>query len=260
MTLVKEKNNADQLFLHELNLKPFINKTLKLNKIYFNIGVLNVQRCKNMDTIAKNIFIDSSINYIDIIKYTTDIDHKLSIIFGNIIVNERYVISYNEFMNKNNNCYVKYNLNYKSTLLNLPIISNIIIDVYLSNNDDTYLIYNLFKNNKELDDITETKPYFHYKKLKISKSKPIDYNKRYDTIIKNLNRITSNNIQNKYFDTLLYNKYIDVGLHMLINEYYNNINDYKSQYKSVGLYMNSLYKRNIMNICLDDIKYNKLIQ
>jgi hypothetical protein len=46
LTLIKEKNNADQLFLHELNLKPFINKTLKLNKIYFNIGVLNVQRCK----------------------------------------------------------------------------------------------------------------------------------------------------------------------------------------------------------------------
>ena len=45
MTLVKEKNNADQLFLHELNLKPFINKTLKLNKIT-SIGVLNVQRCK----------------------------------------------------------------------------------------------------------------------------------------------------------------------------------------------------------------------
>ena len=46
MTLVKEKNNADQLFLHKLILKPFINKTLKLNKIT-SIGVLNVQRCKN---------------------------------------------------------------------------------------------------------------------------------------------------------------------------------------------------------------------
>ncbi len=42
----KGENNADQLFLHELNLMPFINKTLKLNKIYFNIGILNVQRCK----------------------------------------------------------------------------------------------------------------------------------------------------------------------------------------------------------------------
>jgi len=48
------------LFLHELNLKPFINKTLKINKIYFNIGVLNVQRCKNeivnkIDNLTKNI-------------------------------------------------------------------------------------------------------------------------------------------------------------------------------------------------------------
>ena len=144
--------------------------------------------------------------------------------------------------------------------LNLPIINNIIIDVWLSNNGDTYFIYNLFKNNKELDDITETKPHFHYKKVKISKPKPIDYNKRYEIIIKNLNKITSNNIQEKYFHTLLYNKYIDVGLHMFINDYYNNINGYKSVYKNVGLYMNSLYKINIMNICLDDIKYNKLIE
>ncbi len=55
MTLVKEKNNADQLFLHELNLKPFINKTLKLNKIYFNIGVLNVQRCKKSIRVLKKL-------------------------------------------------------------------------------------------------------------------------------------------------------------------------------------------------------------
>ena len=52
MTLVKEKNNADQLFLHELILKPFINKTLKLNKIT-SIGVLNVQRCKKSIRVKK---------------------------------------------------------------------------------------------------------------------------------------------------------------------------------------------------------------
>lgn len=252
----------------------FIIKLLDQNKIKLNelyniddpnfIKLLNTTKSNiniiNMDTIAKNIFIDSSINYTDIIKYTTDMNHKLSIIFGNIIVNERYIISYNEFKYKNDKCYVKYNLNYKSTLLNLPIINDIIIDVWLRNNDDTYLIYNLFKNNKELDDITETKPHFHYKRLKINIPKPIDYNKRYNNIIKNLNKITSNNIQKKYFHTLLYNKYIDVGLHMFINEYYNDINGYKSQYNNVGLYMNSLYKINIMNICQDEIKYNVLIK
>lgn len=93
----------------------------------------------------------------------------------------------------------------------------------------------------------------------ISIPKPIDYNKRYNNIIKNLNKITSNNIQKKYFDTCLYNKYIDVGLHMFINDYYNNINGYKSEYKNVGSYMDSLYKINIMNICQDEIKYNILI-
>jgi hypothetical protein len=94
---------------------------------------------------------------------------------------------------------------------------------------------------------------------RISILKHIDYNKRYDTIIKNLNKITSKNIKEKYFDTLLYNKYIDIGLHMFINDYYNNINSNKCQYINVGLYMDSLYKINIMNICHDDIKYNKLI-
>ncbi len=250
----------------------FIMKLLHQNKIKLNelyniddpnfIKLLNSSKnninIKNMDTVAKNIHIDSSVNYADVINYTTDINHKLSIIFGNMIVNDRYVISYNELKYKDDKYYVKYNLNYKSTLVNLPIINDIIIDVWLSYNNDFYLIFNLFKNSKELDDITETKPYFHYKKFKISITKPVDYNKRYNIIIKKLNKITRNNIQNKYFDTLLYNKYIDVGLHMFINDYYNNINGYKSQYDNVGLYMDNIYKINIMNVCIDDIKYNAL--
>jgi hypothetical protein len=246
---------------------------IKLNELY-NIDnpnfikLLNSEKCriniKNMDTFAKNIFIDSSINYTDVIKYTTNMIHKLSIIFGDTIVNDRYIISHNTYDYIDGKSYVKYNLNYKSTIQNLPIINDIIIDVWrgrCNNNeeDSYYLIYNLFKSNKQIQNITEKKPYFHYMKLKTNIPKPIDYNKRYDTIIKNLKKITSNNIQSKYFDTLLYNKYIDVGLHMLINEYYNNINRYKSHYNNVGLYMDSLYKINIMNICIDDIKYNKLI-
>ena len=93
----------------------------------------------------------------------------------------------------------------------------------------------------------------------ISKPKTIDYNKRYEIIIKKLNKITCKNIQETYFHTLLYNKYIDVGLHMFINDYYNNVNGYKSVYKNVGLYMDNLYKNHIMNVCLDDVKYNKCI-
>jgi len=47
---------------------PFINKTLKINKIYFNIGVLNVQRCKNL---KYNFIIDFYGNSIEIISSMT---------------------------------------------------------------------------------------------------------------------------------------------------------------------------------------------
>jgi hypothetical protein len=243
---------------------------IKLNELY-NIDDLNFIKLlnttknkiniKDIDIFVKYFFIDPSINYTDVIKYTIDINHKLSIIFGDTIVNDRYVISHYKYDFIENQIYLKYNLTYKSIIPNLPIIDDIIIDIWRCYNKEGYLynnIGNIFKNNKQLQNITETKPYFHYMKVKKSKPKTIDYDKRYDTIIKNLKKITSNNIQEKYFHTLLYNKYIDVGLHMFINDYYNNINGYKDQYNNVGLYMDSLYNLNIMNICYDEIKYNKL--
>jgi hypothetical protein len=264
-------NKEDYNYRVDFIIRLIEENKIKLNELY-NIDdpnfikLLNSEKCniyiKNIDTFAIYAFIDSSINYIDTIKYTTNMIHKLSIIFGDTIVNDKYILSLNKYNFIENQMFKTYNFNYKSTIPNLLIIDDINIDVWLGKNDEetTYYIGNIFKNNKQLQNITETKPYFHYMKLKTSIPKPIDYNKRYEIIIKNLNKITSNNIQEKYFHTLLYNKYIDIGLHMFINDYYNNINGYKSQYKNVGLYMNSLYNINIMNICLDDIKYNKLIQ
>lgn len=90
------------------------------------------------------------------------------------------------------------------------------------------------------------------------KEKSINYESRYTCIIKQLKRITSKNIQSTYFETRLYNKYIEANLHNYINDFFNNIYGFRQRYSNVGLYMEENYKMAVMNVCFNDELYRKL--
>ncbi len=257
------KYNKHKINKHNKLIKKILdNNKLKLNEFYnINdknfIDILNSSKVKvqvtNMNLVIKNYNIDSSIDYTDIIKYTHDIYEKILIIFGDTILNDKYIISYN------NNCenISTYNFTCKLTIPNLNFKDDITITIIYFQHSNTIVVGKLFKNNKEIVEITENKPYFKY--VKILKQKPIDYTKRYKLIINNLKKITSKNIQSTYFESNLYNKYITVGLHNFINDYYINIHGYRDKYKNVGLYMDIHYKISITDICMNNEQYDKLI-
>ena len=203
-----------------------------------------------MDKIIKYCYIDSNIDYTDIITYTSNIYDKILIIFGDTILNNQFVVSFDNIVD---NIYY-YNLTCKSTIPNINFIDDITINIiYLRNIN---VIGKIFKKNKEIE-VTDIKPYFKYKKIYIHK--PINYDNRYKIIIKKLNKITPKNIQSSFFDNHLYQKYYIIdGLSNIINEYYNNSYGYRDKYKNLGLYIDELYSIHIKNICYNDEQYNTL--
>lgn len=254
---------------HKINSYISIKLLIKQNKIKLNefynindknfIDILNSVKRKlsadNMHLVIRNFMIDSSINYTDVITYTNNINEKILIIFGNTILNDKYVISFNDINNDGN--IRTYNFTCKLLIPNLNFIDDITITIVSFKYSPLLAVGKLFKNNKEIIEMSENKPYFKY--IKIPKLKPINYDVRYKKIINNLKKITNKNIQSSYFTSYLYNKYIVVGLHNFINDYYNNVYGYRDTYKNVGLYMNELHSTPIRNVCMNDEQYNIIL-
>jgi len=245
---------------YNINDKTFIDM-INASKIKININI------KLFDIFVKHSFIDSSIDYTDIITYTNDTYEKILIIFGNTIVNDRYVISDIQFDNKNKYIHDeectsygtlrKYQITCLTTIPNIRFVDDMTITLIKSRWENYFIVGTLFKNN-EVVDIQNEKPYIILQKNVKFKGTTKDYHMRYNKIITQLKQITPKNIESSYFDSHVYTKYIEVDLHNYINEYFNNIYGEQQNYPNVGKFMDINCKSEVMNICFNDILYKKL--
>ena len=73
-------------------------------------------------------------------------------------------------------------------------------------------------------------------------------------IIRVLNIFTNENIKKKYFDSGLHKVVVNTPLYEPINEYSKNLNGFWEKH-TLGVYLNSLYNKELSEFCLDDKKY-----
>ena len=73
-------------------------------------------------------------------------------------------------------------------------------------------------------------------------------------IIRVLNIFTNGNIKKKYFDSGLDKVVLNTPLYEPINEYTKNVNGFWEKH-TLGVYLNSLYNKELSEFCLDDKKY-----
>jgi hypothetical protein len=73
-------------------------------------------------------------------------------------------------------------------------------------------------------------------------------------IIRVLNIFTNGNIKKKYFDSGLDKVVLHTPLYEPINEYTKNVNGLWEKH-TLGVYLNSLYNKELSEFCLDDKKY-----
>jgi hypothetical protein len=73
-------------------------------------------------------------------------------------------------------------------------------------------------------------------------------------IIRVLNIFTNGNIKKKYFDSGLHKVVLNTPLYDPINEYTKNVNGFWEKH-TLGVYLNSLYNKELIEFCLDDKKY-----
>ena len=73
-------------------------------------------------------------------------------------------------------------------------------------------------------------------------------------IIRVLNIFTNENIKKKYFDSGLHKVVVNTPLYEPINEYSKNVNGFWEKH-TLGVYLNSLYNKELSEFCLDDKKY-----
>jgi hypothetical protein len=73
-------------------------------------------------------------------------------------------------------------------------------------------------------------------------------------IIRVLNIFTNGNIKKKYFDSGLHKVVLNTPLYDPINEYTKNVNGFWEKH-TLGVYLNSLYNKELSEFCLDDKKY-----
>ena len=73
-------------------------------------------------------------------------------------------------------------------------------------------------------------------------------------IIRVLNIFTNENIKKKYFDSGLHKVVVNTPLYEPINEYSKNVNGFWEKH-TLGVYLKSLYNKELSEFCLDDKKY-----
>ena len=73
-------------------------------------------------------------------------------------------------------------------------------------------------------------------------------------IIRVLNIFTNQNIKKKYFDSGLHKVVVNTPLYEPINEYSKNVNGFWEKH-TLGVYLNSLYNKELSEFCLNDKKY-----
>jgi hypothetical protein len=73
-------------------------------------------------------------------------------------------------------------------------------------------------------------------------------------IVRVLNIFTNENIKKKYFDSGLHKVVLNTPLYEPINEYTKNVNGFWEKH-TLGVYLNSLYNKELSEFCLDDKKY-----
>jgi hypothetical protein len=73
-------------------------------------------------------------------------------------------------------------------------------------------------------------------------------------IIRVLNIFTNENIKKKYFDSGLHKVVLNTPLYEPINEYSKNLNGFWEKH-TLGVYLNSLYNKELSEFCLDNKKY-----
>jgi hypothetical protein len=73
-------------------------------------------------------------------------------------------------------------------------------------------------------------------------------------IIRVLNIFTNQNIKKKYFDSGLHKVVLNTPLYEPINEYSKNVNGFWENH-TLGVYLNSLYNKELSEFCLNDKKY-----
>ena len=73
-------------------------------------------------------------------------------------------------------------------------------------------------------------------------------------IIRVLNIFTNENIKKKYFDSGLHKVVVNTPLYEPINEYSKNLNGFWEKH-TLGVYLNSLYNKELSEFCLNDKKY-----
>jgi hypothetical protein len=92
-------------------------------------------------------------------------------------------------------------------------------------------------------------------------SSEIDYNERKSSILEVLSEISGENMQELYFDSNLFQVFLQFPLlNNMINEYYSNLNNCQSFYKSLVSYLQVLAKNEIMNICTNNEQYNLFLR
>ena len=73
-------------------------------------------------------------------------------------------------------------------------------------------------------------------------------------IIRVLNIFTNENIKKKYFDSGLHKIVLNTPLYEPINEYSKNLNGFREKH-TLGVYLYSLYNKELSEFCLDNKKY-----
>jgi hypothetical protein len=86
-----------------------------------------------------------------------------------------------------------------------------------------------------------------------------DYNERYNLLLSKLEEITYQDMQSMFFDSGMYQIFLDTTINQNINEYYSNLNDISKLYNNLGSYLKSNFYSELIMICYNDTKYNKLL-
>ena len=215
-------------------------QTIEQLKLHKKKAVLD-----NIDLLARENKIDINTDYVESVLKTTNKQARLNMVFCNLIFNN--VIAVNYIENEKQIFSDKY-----MTYFFYKIYCHRVTP--FKSYDGVTIKTATFTNNFEKEFVVDVMDTIDNNYEEPS----TDYEERYTLLLNKLEEITHSEMQSMFFDSGMYQVFLDTSINQNINEYYSNINGISKSFDNLGTYLQTNCCSGLKMICYNDTKYNKL--
>ena len=201
----------------------------------------------NIELLAKENKIDLNMDYVDAVLKTTNKQARLNMVFCNLIFNNVIAVNYPENEKQVFSDKIMTYFFYKIYCHRVPPFKSY---------DGVTIKTATFTSNFEKEFVVDVKDGMDTRENYDEPS--TDYNERYNLLLSKLEEITHAKMQNMFFDSGMYQIFLDTTINQNINEYYSNVNGISSSFDNLGSYLKQHCCNGLKMICYNDSKYNKL--